>query len=263
MLVVNDNGPDPSPHTATLEASAFAQRNALIVDRTPFTSFADARNVCMRIHKERIGAPWVAFVDADEVHGERVATIARNLHRVPPDVGTVDAYTWHFFASFDWYTSIERRMMFYRFNDDVRWVNPVHEQLVGLPPKRVVLPYVYAHYGHTLDVRRHAEKGRHYSHLGAPGEILSREELDDIDVRTYYAEYFPRLLHFSGQHAAPARPIIARLHRELAALYALTDSMARNQPLTVKMRNVIRKANYEQRWRLRILNPLARSLVQA
>lgn len=261
VLVVNDNGPDPSPHAAVFAQSGFARRNALIVDRTPFTTFSDARNVCMRVHAERVGAPWIAFVDADEVHGERVKTIARHLHLVPPDIGTVDAYTWHFFGSFDWYTSIERRMMFYRFLDDVRWVNPVHEQLVGLPPKRLVLPYVYAHYGHTLDVRRHAEKGRQYSHLGAPGDVVAQDRLDRIDVESYYAEYFPRLLRFRGEHPPAARTTIDRLERELHDLYALTGAMARRQPLFVKAKNVVRSANYAQRWRLRVLHPLARALV--
>jgi hypothetical protein len=261
-LIVNDNGPDPSPHGATLAASAFAKRGTLIVDRTPFSSFSEARNVCMRLHAQHVGAPWIAFVDADEVHGELVRRIASRLDVVPPAVGAVDAYTWHFFGSFDWYTSIERRMMFFRFGEDVKWVNPVHEQLVGLPPKRIVLPYVYAHYGHTLEVRRHAEKGRHYSHLGAPGEILREDELDAIDVRRYYAEYFPRLLRFRGQHPPAARATIERLRANLAPLYRLTDEMARSQPLPVKVRNLVRAANYEQRWRLRVLDPLARALVR-
>lgn len=260
-LIVNDNAPDPSPHREVLDGSAFAQRGALIVDRTPFSSFSDARNVCLRIHREGVRAPWIAFVDADEVHGTVAARVARHLDSVPEEIGTVDGYTWHFFGSFDWYTSIERRMMFFRFTDEVRWVNPVHEQLVGLPPKRIALPYVYAHYGHTLDVRRHAEKGRQYSHLGAPGEIVAEDQLDSIDIERYYAEYFPRLLHFAGEHPKPARAVIEQLRRELAPLYALTDRIARSQPLPVKLRNAVRSANYEQRWRLRILNPLARTLV--
>ncbi|HET9028844.1 MAG TPA: hypothetical protein VFN49_01595 [Candidatus Aquilonibacter sp.] len=262
VLIVNDNGPQASPHAEALAQSAFARSGAMLVDRTPFTSFSDARNVCMRLHAERVRAPWIAFIDADEVHGEAVELVARHLDLVPPEIGAVDAYTWHFFGSFDWYTSIERRMMFFRFNDDVRWINPVHEQLVGIPSQRIALPYVYAHYGHTLDPRRHAEKGRQYSHLGAPGDILSEDELDDIDVRSYYAEYFPRLLPFRGEHPHAALPVIAELRRGLAPLYALTDRIAREQPLPVKIRNAVRAANYAQRWRLRILNPLAAKLMR-
>jgi hypothetical protein len=262
-VIVNDNSAGPSPHRGTLEASAFAKREALVIDRTPFAGFERARNICLRLHAERDAGDWVAFVDADEVHGTLVARIASHLDLVPTDVGAVDGYTWHFFGSFDWYTSIERRMMFYRFDRSVHWVNPVHEQLIGLPPRRLVVPYVYAHYGHTLEARRHAEKGRQYSGLGAEGEIVREEDLDSIDVASYYADYFPRLLHFTGDHPPAARTTIAALSASLTHLHELTDRIARKQPLPVKLRNVVRKLNYEQRWRLRVLNPLARRVVSA
>ncbi len=261
-VIVNDNAPGESPHRATFESSTFASRGGLIVDRTPFTGFAAARNVCMRIHAHVNAGAWIAFVDADEVHGELVRRVASNLALVPPEYGTVDAYTWHFFASFDWYTSIERRMMFYRFSDDVYWEGAVHEQLHGLPPKKLVLPYVYAHYGHTLEARRHAEKGRQYSSLGAEGGVLREDQLDDIDVRTYYARYFSKLLRFHGTHPPAARETIASLGQRLHRLHELTDAVAHEQTLFTRFRNRVRAVNYEQRWRLRMLNPLARRLVQ-
>ncbi|HEY2474932.1 MAG TPA: glycosyltransferase family A protein, partial [Candidatus Cybelea sp.] len=93
-LIVNDNAPEPSPHAATLAASAFGGKGRMIVDRTPFTSFAAARNVCLRIHEQRNAGDWVAFVDADEVHGPQVQRIARRLSMVPPAYDFVDGYTW-------------------------------------------------------------------------------------------------------------------------------------------------------------------------
>ncbi|MBV8489693.1 MAG: hypothetical protein JO199_04110, partial [Candidatus Eremiobacteraeota bacterium] len=159
-LVVNDNAPDPSPHANALGQSVFAERGRAFVDRTPFEGFASARNVCLRLHAERCSERWVAFVDADEVHGQPAARIARNLQHVPATCDRVDAYTWHFFGSFDYYTSIERRMMFFKFGPQLRWEGTVHERLVGLDGRCIVLPYVYGHYGHTLQPRRHAEKGR-------------------------------------------------------------------------------------------------------
>jgi len=262
LLIVNDNAPDPSPHALTLESSSFARSGSLVVDRTPFSGFDTARNVCLRVHAQNGPAPWVAFVDADEVHGESVRRIAARLGELPAQYDFVDGYTWHFFASFDYYTSIERRMMFYRYRPELRWEGSVHERLLGAPGRRVALPYVYAHYGHTLEPRRHAEKGRHYSSLGAPGNVLREDQLDDFDVLKYYRPVYPRLLRFRGSQPPAARATVARLRPGLREAHALTERVVRSQPAVVKARNLLRKINYELRWRGRTLDPLARRLVR-
>jgi hypothetical protein len=230
------------------------------VDRTPFSGFAAARNVCMAVHRERSSARWVAFVDADEVHGAPVNSIAAHLDRVPREYDFVDGYTWHFFGSFEYYTSIERRMMFFRFDPAVRWEGAVHERLIGLNGRRIALPYVYAHYGHTLEPRRHAEKGRHYSSLGAPGNVLGEDELEAFDVVRYFAPVYPRLLHFTGMHPAAARPTLERLAPALEPNHELTDRMVRSQPPQMKVSNFFRKMNYELRWRSRKMTTVARLL---
>jgi hypothetical protein len=262
LLIVNDNGPDPSPHTAILARSGFGTENRLIVDRSPFGGFAAARNVCLRIHAERSTAPWVAFIDADEVHAPRAVRIAARLDCVPAEYDFVDGYTWHFFGSFDYYTSIERRMMFFRFSPELRWEGAVHEQLLGHRGKRVALPYIYAHYGHTLQPRRHAEKGRQYSSLGAPGNVLREEELDRFDVVHYFAPVYPRLLRFTGTHPKFAIAVVSQLKQALRAEHELTERAARSQPLAVKTINALRKVNYEIRWRSRVLSPLGRRLAR-
>jgi hypothetical protein len=262
VLIVNDNAPEPSPHAATLAESRFGRERRLVVDRTPFTDFATARNRCLHLHGELSEARWVAFIDADEVHGTRVRQIARRLDRVPAAYDFVDGYTWHFFGSFDYYTSIERRMMFFRYRPDLRWEGAVHEHLVGLTGKRLVLPYVYAHYGHTLEPRRHAEKGRHYSSLGAPGNVLREDELEGFDVVRYYAPVYPRLLRFTGRQPAAALPAVEVLTARLRSHHELTRSVARAQSRGVKLRNLLRKLNYEVRWRSRALSPLGRRLAR-
>lgn len=262
LLIVNDNAPEPSPHAPILAASPFGSPGRLIVDRTPFSGFANARNICLRIHAQRNAGPWVAFVDADEVHGAAVERIARRLAELPARYDFVDGYTWHLFASFEYYTSIERRMMFFRYHPALHWEGAVHERLVGAAGERIALPYVYAHYGHTLQPRRHAEKGRLYSSLGAPGNVLSLEQLDDFDVVRYFKPVYPRLLRFAGAHPPAARATLLGLERELRGDHEVTQSVVRAQPPGVKVRNLFRRFNYEVRWRGRGLDPLARRLVR-
>ncbi len=261
MLIVNDNAPDPSPHAQPLAESSFGRERRLVVDRTPFSGFAAARNVCLRLHAEHDAGDWVAFVDADEVHGSQVRQVAANLGELPEGIAYVDGYTWHFFQSFDWYTSIERRMMFFRFDRNARWEGRVHEHLLGLDGARIALPYVYAHYGHTLEPRRHAEKGRLYSSLGAEGNVLREEELASFDVAQYFLPVYHRVMRFHGAHPPAARETIARLRPRLQGYHDLTDRIARAQRLPVKARNVLRRLNYELRWRGRALSPLARKLL--
>ncbi|HZY97978.1 MAG TPA: glycosyltransferase [Candidatus Baltobacteraceae bacterium] len=261
LLIVNDNAVDPSPHAAMLANSAFGRENRLAVDRTAFSGFADARNVCLRIHAERGAGDWIAFIDADEVHGPAVQRVAKNLRRVPQSYDFVDGYTWHFFQSFEYYTSIERRMMFFRYKPGIRWEGAVHEQLLGLDGKRIALPYVYAHYGHTLQPRRHAEKGRHYSSLGAPGGVLREEQLDDFDVAEYFAPEYPRLLEFRAEHPPAARATIAALVPQLREYHDLTARIVRAQSPQLKARNAVRQGNYELRWRGRGLDKIARLLL--
>jgi hypothetical protein len=263
-VIVNDNAPDPSPHARTLAESAFAANRTLVVDRTPFVDFSSARNICLRLHRERDAGAWVAFVDADEVHGVAVARIAANLDRVPGGVAFVDGYTWHFFQSPDWYTSIERRMAFFRFGPEVRWEGSVHEHLHGIDGGRIALPYVYGHYGHVLSPRRHAEKGRLYSSLGQAGEIVAADALDTIDPATYFADKWPILLPFHGEHPPAVLPTLARLRVELADQFARADALVRaKQPWWRRARNALESANYDVRWRGRGLDPLARSLMGA
>ncbi len=264
MLIVNDNSPDPSPHAGTLARTAFARCGKLIVDRTPFTDFAAARNVCLRLHREHDGGEWVAFVDADEVHASQFDRIAGNLDAVPPGIDFVDGYTRHFFGAFEWYMSIERRMSFFRYGPQLRWEGSVHEKLFGLNGRRLALPYVYAHYGWVIPARIHAEKGRHYFSLGAPGRIVEQAELGELDARTYF-EYRRRCagaLRFTGAHPAAARSTIERIGRERASEFALLAELIRERQSPVqRVRNAAARLNYELRWRGRAFNPQARRLL--
>ena len=260
--IVNDNSAGLSPHDAALRASWFGRNDRLFVDRSPFVDFSTARNHCLALH-DRVGAgDWVAFADADEVHGEAVRHIARNLAGVPGTFDFIDAYTWHFFQSFDLYTSIERRMAFFRFKPALRWEGNVHEQLRGLSGARLAVPYVYAHYGHVLPARRHAEKGRQYSALGQAGIVVPEDRLDAIDPAIYFKDTWPTVLRFRGEPPPAARSVVAQLSEEYASEQARAAELAAAaQPPPVRARNMLMKLNYEQRWRSRALNPAARRLL--
>ncbi len=264
IVLVNDNGEMPEgPNARVLQTCDFAARGALIVDRAPFVDFATARNRLLAIHAERKLGEWVAFVDADEVHGPLARTIARNLHLVPSDVDFIDGYTWHFFRSFDYYTTIERRMAFFRFSETLRWQNPVHEVLVGATGKRLALPYVYGHYGHVAPARRHAEKGRQYAALGGPGDALDERAVTAIDVERYFRAFWPLALRFHGKHV----PAVREIERAMRAAHAADDIATRRfiaaaQSPRVRFANAVRRLNFEYRWRGRALLPLARRIVR-
>jgi hypothetical protein len=261
-VIVNDNAPEPSPHAQTLAQSAFAREGKLVVDRTPFTDFAAARNVCIRLHQERGAGEWMLFVDADEVHDPRLAYIARNLAAVPPDIDFVDGYTWHFFQSFDWYRSIERAKMFIRMTYDARWQGAVHEKLLGPAGKRLALPYVYAHYGWVLPIERQAHKERLYAALGRPGAMLPAHELDDPELERSFAHEWRTVMRFRRAHPPAASAVVGRLRNDLREQFAAVDRIVpRYQNARQRLVNALMRVNYEQRWRARAINPLARRLL--
>lgn len=262
LVLVNDNSPEPSPHAQTLAGSAFAREGSLVVDRTPFTDFAAARNVCIRLHRERDAGDWMLFVDADEVHGPQLPRIASNLHRLSIEYDFVDGYTWHFFQSFDWYRSIERAKTFIRMTPDAQWEGAVHEKLRGPTGKRIALPYVFAHYGWVLPIERQAQKERLYATLGRPGAMLPQHELDAPQLERSFAREWQTVLRFRGMHPPAAAQTIARLRYELAPQFEAVDQIVpRYQDTRRRLSNALMQLNYEQRWRLRALNAPARQLL--
>lgn len=261
-ILVNDNSPEPSPHAQTLMQSAFGREGRMAVDRTPFTDFATARNVCVRLHEERDAGEWMLFVDADEVHGPQIARIAANVRLIPANVDFVDAYTWHFFQSFDWYRSIERAKTFIRVAPGMRWNGVVHEKLQGPRGDRIALPYVYGHYGWVLPIERQVAKERLYAQLGRPGNMLPPAELDAPDLERSFRQEWRSVMRFRGRHPQAALPAIAQIREDLAPQFQAVDRIVPAlQTPAERARNAFMRLNYEQRWRLRALSPLARQLL--
>lgn len=211
LLVINDNsGQARSANLATLEESAIAKSGRLRVVAHPMTDFAEMRNRAFAPLLALAEPPdWVLFIDADEVHGEQIRYIGREiLPRLGPSVVTLEGYTFHFFGTFNWISAVARRLMFYRFSPQIRWVNPVHEKMVGLRGRAVVIPYIYHHYGNVVAAERLLEKHEQFYSLGQP-----RPQQRAADVRELYLAKAKDVRPFRGSHPAAARAILARIER--------------------------------------------------
>jgi hypothetical protein len=243
LLVVNDNsGLAQSANVTVIERSAFAATGRLRVFRHTFGGFDAMRNDAFADLCSIARPDWVLFLDADEVHGEQIASIASEvLPKLGPPVGQLDAYTYHFWGTFGWISDIARRMMFYRFAPDLRWENAVHEKLTNVPGKAVVLPYIYHHYGNVLPPSRLAVKHRRYFAYGNAVPEPPSPERATVDM---YAQRARAVRPFSGTHPLAARALVRRLNLENAELFADIDRrIAGGRTPISRLRSVVAGAN--------------------
>jgi hypothetical protein len=251
-LVVNDNsGLARSPNLEAIEASAFAARGALRVERHPFVDFADMRNRAFAMLGSLPQPPdWVLFLDADEVHGEQLAYVVRNvLPRLGPEYAHLDAFTYHFFGTFGWITDVARRFVLYRYAPDVRWRNAVHEKIEGLRGRALVVPYVYHHYGNVQTPAALARKHLRYFDLG--NRVPRPPDAAAADATIYLAKA-ATVRPFRGEHPAAARAVIAELEAAYAAEFATIDAGFRaKQTPAVRIAGGLRAVNETLRVRLR------------
>jgi hypothetical protein len=222
VLVVNDNsGLERSANVATLEGSAFARDGRLNLFRHEFRGFDAMRNDAAADLASVAQPDWVLFLDADEVHGAQIASIASSvLPNLAPSVTQLDAYTFHFWGSFRWISDIARRMMFYRFDPRLRWEHAVHEKLVGLSGTSVVLPYVYHHYGNVLPPALLAAKHRRYFEYG---NAVPEPVAPEAASASLYIDRAAEVRPFAGHHPANAKPVIEKLEAEFAPFLREVD----------------------------------------
>lgn len=252
FLVVNDNsGLERSENVATLEASAFAREGRMQIVRRPFGGFATMRNDAFAPLLALPRPPeWLLFIDADEVHGEQIAGIARDVvPRLGPGVGQLDGYTYHFYGTFNWITDVARRMMFYRFSPELHFVNDVHEKLTGLRGSAVVLPYVYHHYGNVGLPSRYAEKNLVYYEFGNATPRPPDPAAATLDV---YLAKAQSVRPFRGAHPRAAQAVLATLEAENRELFAAIDAaFALRQTPAVRRRGALAGLVETARVRLR------------
>ena len=251
FLVVNDNsGLTASPNVVTLEASPFAGERLHLVQR-PFVDFATMRNDAFAPLRDLARTPdWVLFLDADEVHGEQLAYLARDvLPRLGDDIGRLDAYTFHFWGTFGWISDVARRMVFYRFARELRWVNAIHEELQGVRGRTIVVSYIYHHYGNVLAPRALAEKHQRYYALGNKVPEPPAPSAADLEI---YLSRASAIRPFRAAHPAAARSAVAEISTANAAMFEAIDAGFRARRTALDgVRGAIAAANETLRVRLR------------
>jgi len=255
LLAVNDNsGLARSESVATLEASDLGRRGSLILARHPFVDFADMRNraYAALLASER-PPDWVLFADADEVHGDQIRYLAREvLPRLDAGVGRLDAYTYHFLGTFGWITDVARRSVFYRFDPALRWVNAVHEVPQGVRGRTLVVPYIYHHYGNVVPPQVLIEKHRLYTDLGDPTPRPRRSRPEEI-----FLEQAARVRPYRGSHPRAAHAAIADLERRHAGEFAALEAEFRaRRSGSTRLRAGLRAVNEYLRVRLRLAQHL-------
>jgi hypothetical protein len=253
LLVVNDNAGDTvNPNIATITASDLAKAGRLRMVQTAFVDFATMRNDAFAMLAANATPDWVLWLDADEVHGEGLVSLARSLlPKLGSDYGSVDGYTDHFLGSFSWISDVARRFCAYRYNPLLRWKNPVHEKIDGIRGKELILPYRYAHYGNVLPPKLYAIKDRRYLALG---NVVDYDPPvpENATLENIYAHKGKYARRFRGTHPRAARPLVERLTREWAAAFAEIDRLfTAEQTAPDRLTNATRGLIEETRLRLR------------
>ena len=251
-LVVNDNsGLERSENVRAIEASAFSMR-PLIIESQPFVDFADMRNRAFAsLARLPVRPDWVLFLDADEVHGEQLRYIAHEiLPRLSRDVAHVDGYTYHFFGTFHWITDVARRLMFYRYDPTLRWENAVHEKIVGLGPRAVVLPYTYHHYGNVVPPALLARKHTTYYALGNRVPEPPSEETATI---AQFVDKASDVRRYRDPHPVVVRPTLAEIAAASRDTFAAIDEAFADASTEESVATRLRALNESARIELRRL----------
>lgn len=244
--VINDTSGEVRGANATvIEQSSFGRQAKLTVIRSSFSDFATARNACIDATPTQFSNGWGLIVDADEVHGRALASMAALLGRLPEGVDAVDGYLRHFVGSFSWWIELNRTRCFFRLHPRVRWEKKIHERLTPIS-RRIALPGVWFHYGHVITPREEAEKGRLYASLGQPDPAPTEAQMQRASAATVWPLLLRKANRFTGLHPSAALTIIAALSVERAALFAEVDALAAKQTSPQRIRNAARSVNSQR-----------------
>lgn len=240
--VINDNsGVARSDNYGVILQSRLAHSGKLTIVRSSFVDFATARNACLDATPREFSRAWGLFVDADEVHGHELPTMAALLPLLADDIDAVDGYSRFFVGSFDWWTELQRSRCFVRLSPRLRWSGRIHERLSPVH-RRIALPAQWCQYGHVVTPREEAEKSRLYASLG-PGAAPTEAQAAAATPATVWGRLLRRANPFHGEHPSAMAPIIAALRRERAAIFGEVAALVAGQTSADRFRNAVRQAN--------------------
>lgn len=216
FVVVNDNsGECRSVNRGIVESSALFASGRVGLFGSSFANFSQARNLCLEYLRERKLATansWLFTVDCDEVHGDSLSFVTRQLlPLVSKDIGVVDGYFVHFMLGYDLYNALDRKHnLFLRYNPNLHWKLEVHEQLHGVQGRRVCLPYTYFHYGYVRPTDAIVEKWKLYLKLGdASYTVRDLEEMRSDDL---FLREVDRVMVYTGVHPSALDVLGETLH---------------------------------------------------
>lgn len=251
LVVINDNSSDKkNPNLETIKKSRLFAENKIKLLFNEFKGFGDARNKYLDYLKEiKVDSnSWVIKLDSDEVHPESLSVITRQiLPNLPKSIGVVDTYFFHFMQSFDHVYSIDRRHdLFVRYNPDLYWDGAVHEKLRGQKGKRIIVPYLFYHYGYVNLKDDILQRWKLYAKCGDN----AHEDLDSIEKDTFLNWEGTHCIKFSGEHPSSMKTIINQMRKTRGEEFENYDVMInkhleKNKLLNLK--NFFRFVNYRIR----------------
>ncbi|MFH1454687.1 MAG: glycosyltransferase [Armatimonadota bacterium] len=251
LVVINDNSSDKdNPNLDIVKGSQFYKEDKVKLLFHPFKGFDDARNKYLEyIHSLKPDKnTWVIKIDSDEVHPVCLKTVTRDiLPALPEKVGVVDSYFYHFMQSFDYIFSIDRRHdLFVRYTPSLKWTGSVHEKLTGQSGSRIVLPYLFYHYGYVTLKDEVLEKWKLYAQCGD----ATYSELDKVEKDSFLNWEGRYCVRFKESHPVYMQSLIEELKETRKQEFdnysdVIENHIASNKSLGIK--NHLRHLNYRFR----------------
>lgn len=240
-LVLNDNSGNPSnPNLDYLKNSRIwkEERVKLLPGiLSELGGFHGARNICLD-ETGRLGLDgnvWILYLDCDEVHPESLSTLTRKiLPAAPSGIGVVEGYFFQFLQSFKYYGSIDHRHnLLFRYNPDIRWIEPIHSKLINIKGKPLVTPYVYFHYGYVYSPENLYKRFQLYHEYGALPDLAQDGDVIAEGLKTL----IPTALRFIGKHPKAIRANIDSLTEEMKSYIDNFETAMKNYYASNKIKS--------------------------
>jgi len=251
LVIINDNSSDKkNPNIETVKKSKLFAGGKVKLLFNEFKGFGDARNKYLDYLKEiNVDSnSWLIKLDSDEVHPDSLRVVTRDiLPNLPKSVGIVDTYYFHFMQSFDYVYSIDRRHdLFVRYNPCLYWEGAVHEKLRGQKGKRIIVPYLFYHYGYVNLKDDILQRWKLYARCGDN----THEDLDLIEKDTFLNWEGTHCIKFNEEHPHSMKTIINQMRKTRSEEFENYDIMINNHLKKNKMlnlKNFFRFINYRLR----------------